>query len=519
MMRSTAALIALLLSGCDLHPASLSAIQVQLTAEPASLDPTLSEDGVSLRILQNTMEGLVGYDGSGQLQNRLAESYSISSDGLRYEFILKPKARWSDRRPVTAADFVTAIRRALDPQNGSKLAGMLFPIRGAQARYLARGEKGRESEKSIAVRDEAGRLVIELQSPAPYFLQVLSLTVAMPQRSDVLASHGGKWPESAPVTGPYRIARHQADRRIQLEPNPHYWDDSRMRRPIEILIVADETTGLNLFEQGKLDIVTKVPSSDIARLRSTPALHTDPYLATFYLSFNHRKPPFNDVHWRRAVSGAVQREELVRALDLGDQPARSWVPAGLEGFIPYADPSSVFAHSMRAVRAKGAPKNAIHAIFDTSHRNSLIMEKVQHDLKDRLGLKLSLSNLDWKSYLKTIQTDPPPLFRLGMLSPFKDPIQVLQSFVSGDPNNYVGFSHPRYDTLVKEIATLSPGEKRVAKIREAQSILVDQEAIVVPLYHYVQNHLVSARVKNFRVNPFGVIRFDELELTNESIGN
>src|SRR4051812_35127132 len=86
---------------------------VQLSTEPVSLDPALAEDGASLRVLSNVMQGLVGYNGSGELENQLADSYQISPDGKRYEFKLRATARWSDGTPVTAEQFVAGFRRAL----------------------------------------------------------------------------------------------------------------------------------------------------------------------------------------------------------------------------------------------------------------------------------------------------------------------------------------------------------------------------------------------------------------------
>lgn len=484
-------------------------LRIQLATEPASLDPTLAEDGASLLVLCNTMEGLVGYDGAGELKMLSAESYTVSADGLRYEFVLRPQARWSDGKPVTAGDFVTSFRRALTPGSGARLAGTLFPIRGAREFF-----EGKVGPDQVAVKEEGGRLVIGLKDAAPYFIHALTMPVALPERQDVLDAHGGKWVDTGPANGPYRIVSHQADRLIRFEKNPNYWSPSADFAPVEMVIVDDPSTALNLFEEGRLDILAKINPADLPRLLKTPGLvHTDPYLVTYYLSFNFRKPPFNDRIWRQAVIGAVRREEIVKALGEGGMPARSWVPPRLEGFIPYSDPAPVFAAAVAEARKRGAPSGPpIAAAFDTSSRNSLVMEKVQADLKKTLGLSITLSNLDWKTYLKTVHTEPPSLFRLGILSPFLDPIEILEAFTTGNPNNYLGWSNPEYDRRVAEIATLKPGAARERKIREAQEWLVDREAIVVPIYHYVQNHAVGPRVEGFRVNPFGVIRFNELRI-------
>lgn len=494
---------------CTRTPQSPSeTLRVQLASEPVSLDPTLAEDGTALLVLGNTMEGLVGYDGAGALQMLLAESHVVSTDGRRYEFVLRPDARWSDGRPVVADDFVTAIRRALTASQGARLAGMFFRIRGAREYFAGK-------DTALGVREEAGKLVIDLTEPTPYFLQVLTLPIALPLRKDILDANSGRWPVDAPSTGPYRLHSRQADRVIHLSKNNSYRKPLGGFRDVELVIINDEAAALNLFDVSRVDILTRVSAAELPRLRKRPdVLRTFPFFATYYLSFNFRKPPFNDPLWRKAVAGAVRREELVGALDGGELPARSWVPPGLEGHIPYSDPGLVFAPAMEQARKLPASSRGgtLAAVYDSSARNTLVMEKVQADLKRALGLKISLSNLDWKAYLKSVQTDPPPLFRLGILAPFSDPIQILEVFTSTSPFNYLKWSNADYDRIVEQVAGLKPGPEREAKIRQAQSILVDREAIAVPLYHYVQNHAVGPRVEGFRANPFGVIRFSELKL-------
>lgn len=487
---------------------SSKTLRVQLASEPASLDPTLAEDGTSLLVLGNTMEGLVGYDGAGALQMRLAESHVVSPDGRRYEFVLRAGARWSDGRPVVAQDFVTAIRRALTASHGARLAGMLFRIRGAKEFFA-----GKLAELP-SVREEGGRLVIELTEPTPYFLQMLTLPIALPLRRDILQANAGRWPDSAPSTGPYHILSRQADRAIRLGKNTFYRAPTLDFEEVELVIVNDEAAALNLFESARVDILTRVSASELPRLRVRPAaLRTFPFFATYYLSFNLRKPPFSDRNWRKAVAGTIRREELVHALDGGDLPARSWIPPGLEGHVPYSDPAPGFASSIQEIRKISASigLGVLSAAYDSGARNTLVMEKVQADLKRGLGVKISLNNLDWKAYLKSVQSDPPPLFRLGILAPFSDPIQILEVFTTASPFNTLKWSNREFDRLVDEIASLNPGLMRTDKIRQAQAILVEREAIVVPLYHYVQNHAVGSRVGSFRANPFGVIRFDELK--------
>lgn len=492
------ALILTSLTGCHSHgPAH--GLRVGLSAEPVSLDPALAEDGAAMKVLGNTMDGLFGYDATGKLVPRLARAYSISKDGRRYEFQIDTQAKWSDGKPVEAAQFVAGFRRALTPGKASKLAPLFYPIRHARE-----VQAGKLPVEKLGVRAEGDRLILELSEPASYFLHAMTLTEALPAREELLGQNGGKWKDDFPGTGPYHIVRHDTERSIVLEKNPYYSSEIRIPQ-VEFMIVPDERTGLNLFEQGKIDIVGKIPQTEFKRLRDK--IHTDPFPATYYISFNLKKAPFDRVETRRAVSAAILKNEIVQLLETGESPAESWIPDGIEG--SFTKPLPQVSQSR-----KPALSGPVIAGFDSSERNRMIMEKIQQDLLSRLGLKLSLENMDWKTYIGSLQADAPPLFRFAWLAPFNDPIVHLRVFQTGNPNNYSHFSNAEYDHLVEDIVRLQPGVDRDRKLKRAQEILQEEEAVVVPLYHYVQNHLVSNRVEGFRVSPYGVIRFSELGLRN-----
>jgi len=485
-------------------------LRIQLGGVPVSLDPAQAEDGLSLRILANVMDGLQGYDGAGQLKNRLAAAVEVSSDQKRYTFTLRPEAKWSDGRPVVAAEFVLGIRRALAPTTVSKFAESLLVIRGARDYHQG------QSSDLPGVRDENGKLIFELERPISFFLQLLTLPVTVPARQDILSAHSGRWSEGeewaqTPTTGPYRIASYRHDQKLVLERNPNYWGPQPSVDKMEWIIVPDEMTGMNLFDQGKLDILTKVPSLNFKRLADERKIRGFPFLATYYIGFNCRKPPFNNPQVRRVVSSVIDRKGIIDALMTGEVPARTWIPKGLEGYIPYEELRQIPVMDSQ-VKTLFSSLSSVTLQFDSSDRNTTVMEKIQQDIKNNLGLQLNLVHLDWKSHMKSVQTDAPPLFRLAWQTPFFDPIFHLQVLTAKHPANPTGCSNAEYDRLVSEIEVEKPGPKREKLIRDAQKILVEDEAMVVPLFHYVQNYAVSQRVKNFRANPFGVIRLNELEV-------
>lgn len=499
--------------GCNKSGPSRRALKVHLAGEPVTLDPSLAEDGLSLRVISNVMEGLVGYDGAGAVQDQLASTHSVSPDGKRYVFQLREGLRWSDGVRLEPQHFITGIKRSLSPDTPSKLAELLMPIRGARA------YKDGRSKELPGLKIQDGRLIFELERSAPYFLQTLTLPVAMPQRSDILDAHQGRWPvagkaHEAAFTGAYRIVSHSQDQRYLLEGNEHHRNGPPRIYSVDLLVLSDESTAVALFDQGKLDILTRVPTVDFPRLKQRGVMRTDPFVATYYLAFNARKPPFDDIDWRRAVAAAIDKKGLAESLLTGEFPARGWVPKGVEGYIPPEAPAPDFSAAVRKVR--GAKKPSVSVQFDSSARNAMVLEKVQQDLKRILGLEVSLQNLDWKTHIKQVQTDPPQVYRFGWLAPFIDPISHLEAWTTGNPNNNARYSNREYDRIVSQVAAAVPGPGREKLVVRAQKILLDDDVALVPLYHYVQNHAVSASVANFRVNAMGVIRFDELDWSDGS---
>jgi oligopeptide transport system substrate-binding protein len=503
-------------------------VRIQFTADPVSLDPSLAEDGLSLRILNNMMEGLVRIGPEGELQPALARSWDFRDDGRTIEFELRPQARWSDGRTVRAADFVTGMRRSLSPEFSGKLSPFLLPIKNAAkvlAGKLPPARLGVEAHASNGIE----RVRIRLAEPSPWLLQALTLPVAFPQREDILRGSGGKWNDRAPVTGEYRIVDRRIDRSIRLEPNPEYWavkaeDGYQMvsdpRLPIVIQVIQDESTALNLFETGDIDVLTRIPLTELQALKAAGRLRTDPFLATYFLGFNLTKAPFRNKAARRAVSAAIRRAEIAMLLDGGERPAWSWIPPTLEGAQSERDSRAALEEASEpglAAAKKALAGSELELSIDSGSRNALIAEKIQEDLKKSLGLRVKITTRDWKSHIREMATDPAPLFRFGWMAPFADPITHLKAFTSGDPNNYGGFRSRKYDELVGRISALAPGFSRSRLIEQADRMLVSDEAVLVPIYFYSQNHAISPRVRGFRANPYGTVRFSELRVQSDEV--
>lgn len=476
-------------------------LSLHLTSEPVTLDPSQVEDGLGFRLISNLMEGLMGFNGRGELVKRLAESVEVSADLRTYRFKLRSGAQWSDGAPVEIAQFRTAIERALLPKTGSKLSGFLKWIEGAQ-------EFSEGKVRAVSGIETKGQeITFRLRKPISFFDQVMALPMTYPLRKEVLEANQGKWDplrgKNVPTNGSYRIRSSTPDQEIFLEAARSL--PEKAPKEIRLRVVSDEATSSTLFEQGTLDVLGRIPVLDQKRLAEKGRVLSAPFQATSFLAFNLKKKPFDQVEYRQALSSAIRRAELVKVLGTGEEPASSWIPKGAEGYYPFVGDGVPVVPASKW-------KGEIRLAFDSGARNALGMEKVQSDLKTALGWDVRLKNLDWKAHVSALYSDPEMVFRFGWSSPMQDPAVFFLPFLTGDSFAFTHYANPTYDRLVEEIFAMKPSKEREAKMIEAQKILVEKDAVVVPLYHYVSTYAVGPRILKYEMNPLGVTLFEEVEM-------
>jgi ABC-type oligopeptide transport system substrate-binding subunit len=382
---------------------------------------------------------------------------------------------------VSADDFKRGIERSLKPASGSKLAPLLKGIESVQ----------------VKTPDE---LLIRLKHPISAFLEILTLPITYPIHAQDLT---GVWNplqnKRLHTNGAYQVVEYLQNQKIILQ--SRLTSNTLAPKTVEIKMVSDESTALSLFEQGKLDLLTKIPSYDFERLKRSERLSLYPFYATYFISFNLKKVP---LALRRSIARAIDKDELVKVLATGESPSNSWISQGLEGALPY-EKSKI---QRTEVRMK------IEGTYDSSSRNSLVMEKIQSDLKKNIGLELQLRAMDWKSFVSHIFSSPSQLYRWGWFSPIKDPLVFLLPFKSGNPFNFAGYSNPKVDRLISQIEQMGPSVQRREKIEQVQRIILDEDVVVVPLYQYHTTLLKSERIQELELTPFGYFRFDEVKFKN-----
>jgi oligopeptide transport system substrate-binding protein len=355
-------------------------------------------------------------------------------------------------------------------------------------------------------------LEFRLEHPTPYFLELLSFYPFAPVHRGCLERHGSpawKRAENIVTNGAFRLFERRIRDRIRLVKSDTYWDHENVGCDvIDALSIDDRTTALNLYLTGKCDWTTQPPPNAIRQLLAsdTPRNDINPYpqLTTYFYLLNTTRPPLDDVRIRRALSMALDREEITRvATAAGEQPALSFVPPHLPGYQQqFTEPRNPErARSLLADAGypggNGFPKLEIHYNTDQVHQS--VAELVRKQWQRELGISVSLRNEEWASYQQTQQQGEYMVSRRAWIGDYLDPNTFLDMYVTGGQNNLTGFSDSKYDELIALAAEEPDTEQRLRMLEQAERILMDQLPII-PIYHYVSRNLVKPYVRGFYNN-------------------
>jgi oligopeptide transport system substrate-binding protein len=508
----TAALAFAGASACGGSDPPAGTLRINLQTEPPTLDWTRATDGVSITVIEQLMRGLTRLGPDLRPAPALAERWQVSDDGRRYRFFLRRDVVWTDGVPLHAEQFVHAWRRLLDPATAAEYAYFLFPVRGARAFNAGELDAG-----DVAVRAlDAHTLEVELEAPLVYFPAITTFMVTFPIRLDVIERHAEAWTEPGAIEtlGPFALEEWQHEYRITLRANERFFGERPALDRVVAYMVAAESTALVLFEQRLIDVV-RLPPLEIRRYVARPEYRTRPALRGYYYGFNVNEPPFDDARVRRAFSMAIDRSAFPKLLRGGELPASFWIPPGMPHHN--ADVGLRFdPEGARRLLAEAGIDPArlppIRVVYNTLETHKLVGELIQEQWRTHLGVSVELENREWKVFLKELQLQPPPVYRLGWGADYPDPDNFMQLFTGSSANNHTGWANPRYDELVERAARESSPELRQRLYDEAQRILCERDAPIAPLFVQAINLAVAPRVRGFEPNPMDILFLDRVSV-------
>lgn len=464
-------------------------IEVQLPAEPNTLDPFHVSDVVGYNIVSNLHTGLMQVNKNGVLENGLAETVTVSKDKKTYTFTLRKGITYSDGSPILPEHFLFSFRKALQKSTAARDANFYQNIYHSE----------KPEDPKFGVEVQKNTLVIRLKKPDSSFLAALSMPLVSPMKPDFFDKEG-RWKVDSPTSGFFRISLFQPDKEIQLV--------GRDQQKVRFRLVREETTAINLFETNALDVIVTIPPEELERIKKSSNVLSFASASNFFLSGNLTKAPFQDVNWRKALYQAIDLEDLAKLVP-GAKVGHSYLPSSLyesDKRIPRTNEPIQWALKQKDPQ--------LVFFYPNSGMAHLLAQRLQMQWKKKLNLTVKLEPMEWKAYLAKLGSDAPALFFLGYSAPFPDVMSHLKVFQSTSADNRSNFSSKNYDRWLEEMASASDKEKKNL-IQQMLDLIVHQEQLVFPLLERNQVVAVSKKVKEFSINPFGVMNLKDTKKTSE----
>lgn len=511
-----------LFSGCS----SQSDLTYDLAGEPATLDPQSANDPYAFTVINEIFEGLTKVQEDGSIGLGVAESYRVSDDQLTYTFTLRDGLHWSNGYSCTANDFVFAFQRLLNPRTKSQTAHNFYCIKNATA--VAEGTL--EVDQLGVYANSDTELVIELERPNAFLLELLSTAPAMPCNEQFFNETRGEYG----LKGAALISNsaYQADRwivgsYIKLIPNQRYYDQDQIHLNSMVFWLCYSDTPAEGESQS--EILTRFYDGDSVAYtcsgKPDEGLFDSSYTLTTHdntvwgLTFNQRSTDsvkqqiLNNQDFRLAIANCFDRSRYQDLLPEYLTVTDTIIPPGvsIDGSSYRDQTGDMTVYSLNSDSAKSHYQAMLNAtgVQQVTGLSVLIAENdsvnneqyfgyLSQVIQRELNLFLTVETVDQSEFDSRLANGNYDLAIVSLEADFDHPISILEDFQTGSAENNTGYSDSTLDSYLDQLYRGSDGEAGLCKLAEQH--LLDS-GIFLPLYYQTSYLAVDKSVSGVFLNP------------------
>ncbi|MCH9811265.1 peptide ABC transporter substrate-binding protein, partial [bacterium] len=433
-------------------------ITVDIGAEPATLDPRKARLLRDFNLIRNFNEGLFRKNKEGKIVEGIAKSFSVSEDKKTYTIELK-KTYWSNGDKVTSHDFIYAWRSLLNKDFPSPNASFLYYLKNAKA--IKNGHM--QPRELCAYADGDYRIIVQLEKPIPFFIELLSLPIYFPVNRYV-DKQTPKWIHSAETyvcNGPFRPIKWQMRDSIVAIKNNHYWDKDVVRLQKITLVMLDETTAYNLFREGTLHHIgspcSTIPTDVLDFHIQNGTMLSDLFLATYWIRTNIENKILANINFRKSLALAIDRKMISDNIFPGSiTPATTIIPKsmGLTEKEYFMDADSKVARQLleTALQELGITKEEFPTLtlsYINAEINRKVTSIVQDQWRKELGIDVILEPLEFKVFADKLSKGKFELAFSGRIADYKDPVNFLELYKYKDiGTNNTGWENEEFISAI-----------------------------------------------------------------------
>jgi oligopeptide transport system substrate-binding protein len=488
--------------------------------DPGSLDPARADELEDEIVIGNLFDGLTAIDPTGAIRPAIAASWTSDPGLRRWEFRLRPDARFADGSALGAEDFKFAWERLADPDAKPRrppAATLLAPVSGYRA-FAA----GRAEEIAGITAPDPATLRVDLDRPFADFPAVVASVELSPLPRALVGGDPAAYLARPVGNGPFRLAgRARAGRPLVLERNPAYWGAAAHLDRVSVHLVPDELTAWLELQNG-LVAFAPVPADQVPAAaavygvagdgRSQPGLLQGPALDVWQVGFDLRGRPASDPRWRQAFSLAIDRRRVAAAAGGTAVPAAGLVPPG----TPAAgEPGASAAARCPACAHDPARAKALFAQVKAGS-GPVTLQLPAGEVERRIGEALArdLAAAGLKLQLK-VSDDPKgtAALRLGQVPDYPRMDAFLhQQFASRGAANRSGFRDAAVDRLLDQARGTADEPARSGLYRQTEAAIL-AELPVAPLLDARHAAVLAAGVHGFDLTPWGTVDLAAVSLS------
>lgn len=476
---------------------------------PETLDPYNTNTTLTTAVTKSFYEGLFGFDKDMKVQNVLAESYTVSKDGLVYTFTLRKGVKFHDGTDFNAEAAKATLDRVMDPAN-----------------RLLRANQFNRVAKVEAVNPQTLR--ITLKEPFGPFINALAHASAAMISPTALKKWGNKDIAFHPVgTGPFEFVEWKQTDAIVGKKFAGYWKQGYPKiDQVSWKPVPENSTRAAMLQTGEADFVFTLPYEQVATLEKSDKVEvvSAPSIIQRFLTFNMLQKPFDNPKVREAIGYAINKEALAKVAFNGYAfAAQGFVPQGVEYAVKMQPIPYNVQKAKELLKEAGYP-NGFESTLWSGYNNTTSQKTIQF-LQQQLaqvGIKVSLEALEPGKRAELVDSWPDPktakvrLYYIGWSSSTGEAdwaMRPLFATESWAPKlaNYAFYSNPIVDESIAKALVSTDSAERATLYKNAQEQLA-KDLPRIPLVTEKVLYAHSKRLSGVYVMPDGNINSSEIAL-------